>query len=445
MKTGLLSLILCIFLLSCETEVVPPPPPPDPVPTIGLIVEDTGVTEMWLRVSMSQTAWERGFTLVRDGVPIDTAILLTADSVFVDEGILPNQQYTYQAFRISDSEILDSTDKVQATTMDTTSHEFTWEMFEFGDHSSSVLYDVAIIDENNIWAVGEIYLNDSTGQGDPDSYNVMRWDGSSWEILRLGFPICDANGNEQGTSSITGTAIFVFSESDIWISSGGSLLHWDGRQYERICMSIGYQKRNITTLWGTDGDLYWGGTNGYLAYNGGSGWQQVATGTTLDINDIYGAVDTQTSETEILAVAAQPFVSADRRILRIAGATVETVSDSGIPWSLRTTWFKTDRRYFVAGDGTYSKRSLQTVEPWTEADLSRYYLYKMRGSDINDVVASGSFGEVLHFNGVSWRSFHSVVGLSAGWYYSVAISGNLVVAVGSDGSRAIIAQGIRAP
>ena len=44
---------------------------------------------------------------------------------------------------------------------DTTSHNFTWETWTFGEHSSSVLNDVAIIDENNIWAVGEIYMNDS--------------------------------------------------------------------------------------------------------------------------------------------------------------------------------------------------------------------------------------------------------------------------------------------
>jgi hypothetical protein len=48
--------------------------------------------------------------------------------------------------------------------IDTTSHNFNFQTWRFGEYSSSTLYDVAIIDENNIWAVGEIYLNDSTGQ-----------------------------------------------------------------------------------------------------------------------------------------------------------------------------------------------------------------------------------------------------------------------------------------
>ncbi len=58
------------------------------------------------------------------------------------------------------------------TTMDTTSHNFTRQSFTFGQHSSSVLYDVAIIDENNIWAVGDIYMNDSLGNPDPNRYNL---------------------------------------------------------------------------------------------------------------------------------------------------------------------------------------------------------------------------------------------------------------------------------
>ena len=51
-----------------------------------------------------------------------------------------------------------------------------------------MLYDVAIIDENNIWAVGEIYLNDSLGQPDPTPYNAVHWDGISWNLKKIYFP-----------------------------------------------------------------------------------------------------------------------------------------------------------------------------------------------------------------------------------------------------------------
>jgi len=50
--------------------------------------------------------------------------------------------------------------------LDTTSHNFTWTLQRLGGASGSVLYDVAIINDTLTYAVGEMYLNDSTGQID---------------------------------------------------------------------------------------------------------------------------------------------------------------------------------------------------------------------------------------------------------------------------------------
>ena len=73
---------------------------------------------------------------------------------------------------------------VTVTTMDTTSHNFTWQTFTFGGQGgSSTLFDVAIINENDIWAVGEMYVYDSTGA--PVLYNAVHWDGSKWELKRI--------------------------------------------------------------------------------------------------------------------------------------------------------------------------------------------------------------------------------------------------------------------
>ena len=69
--------------------------------------------------------------------------------------------------------------------MDTTSHNFTFEMITFGGQiGSSVLFDVAIINENNIWAVGEIWIADTSQLG-YTKYNAVHWDGNSWELKRI--------------------------------------------------------------------------------------------------------------------------------------------------------------------------------------------------------------------------------------------------------------------
>ncbi len=54
-------------------------------------------------------------------------------------------------------------DTLQVRTLDTTSNNFTWQTFTFGDADagSSEIYDAAIISEDNIWCVGEVNVNDT--------------------------------------------------------------------------------------------------------------------------------------------------------------------------------------------------------------------------------------------------------------------------------------------
>ncbi len=70
---------------------------------------------------------------------------------------------------------------------DTTSHNFTFQTFTFGgDAGSCDLNDVAIINDTLAYAVGSIYLNDSTtGQPDPQPYNFAVWDGKVWKIQKI--------------------------------------------------------------------------------------------------------------------------------------------------------------------------------------------------------------------------------------------------------------------
>ena len=160
--------------------------------------------------------------------------------------------------------------------VDTTSHNFTWQSWSFGEHSSSALYDVAIIDENNIWAVGEIYLNDSLGQPDPTPYNSVYWDGTNWDIIRI--PTKTFSGSIVSSQIRT---IFAFNENDIWtFSIAGSFSHWNGSKWETEFVSERDGSGN--KLWGTSSsDLYLVCTNGGISYYNGTNWQKIESGTEL--------------------------------------------------------------------------------------------------------------------------------------------------------------------
>jgi hypothetical protein len=84
---------------------------------------------------------------------------------------------------------------------------------------------VSIISDSNIWAVGELFLNDSSGNLDPILYNAAHWDGSSWRVTRIPYMY-------QG-SPIYGPIrwIFALDESDIWF---GNSVHWDGQQFHNV-------------------------------------------------------------------------------------------------------------------------------------------------------------------------------------------------------------------
>jgi hypothetical protein len=61
---------------------------------------------------------------------------------------------------------------------------------------------------------------------------------------------------------------------------------------------------------------------------------------------------------------------------------------------------------------------------------------------LNDVFICGDFGEMLHYNGVSWKSYISQTGID-GAYLGLAVSGNTVIAVGEEPPQAIILMGRR--
>jgi len=89
--------------------------------------------------------------------------------------------------------------------MDTTSHDFRWEIYTLGDGTgSSCLYDVAIINETLAYAVGEIYRNDTT-------FNVAKWNGKERELMRIESLVC---GSPSYANGLAGQIIFFQNDDD---------------------------------------------------------------------------------------------------------------------------------------------------------------------------------------------------------------------------------------
>jgi hypothetical protein len=329
---------------------------------------------------------------------------------------------------------------------DTTSHNFIWKVEHLGDGASSRLSDVAILNDSLAYAVGRLYFHDSLGNWDPNAYNLAKWNGNSWELLRIEFrTIC----GQPGFTPYPTKAILAFSPTEVWIAMhGDQVARWNGElQLTAECLPVSFV---ALTMWGASTtSVYVAGNGGNILYYNGSTWQKVESGTTPAIQDIWGGVNAKIGETEILAVASEPYTSTDRKILRITGTTVSELSDAGIDWALGGVWFTPGSGYFVSGGGGIWEKSSLSDAQWLRAlegsGLTVQYLDAIRGNGMNDVVAAGANGDLLHFNGRTWRNFRDQTGLSYGEYYSIAIKGDLVIAVGEDLTRGVVAVGRRVP
>jgi hypothetical protein len=433
-KLFFLFILPMLSILSCNTTN---PPQSAQEPKLSLLVEDVSCVGAWINLKTENISFPAYTIIYKDNNILEELSIMSSDSTIYIDSLLPNKSYSIKV-SIEQGNKYYPSNSIAATTMDTTSHDFTWQKFEFGDYTSNSLFDVAIIDENNIWAGGQIYLFDSTGQRDPQPYNAVHWNGKEWEILRI------PTRNFFGTISFAQiSTIFAFNKDDIWtFSDAGSYSHWDGKTWTTEFLL--QRKGGGTKFWGTSAsDLYLACSSGGISHFDGTNWTLLNAGTNLNINDIYGAWNNRTNQFDIMAVASNLFESLDRNILQISRNIVSKENTYNLNGTLYTTWFKSNKQYYVAGDGIYQKNQF-SEDVWKNKtyDITTYYIYSIRGNDINDIIAVGGFGEMLHFNGIRWKSFMNETGIN-GNLYSVNIEDNLVVAVGYGSTKGVIFIGQR--
>jgi hypothetical protein len=348
----------------------------------------------------------------------------------LNEGLLPRCTYTYQLQKLgNDSSVVETSASVQLTTMDTTSHNFTWQIDTLGTHSS-VLYDLAIINDTLVYAVGEIFHRDSSENW--TFFNLAKWNGREWTLHRVYY---------RGNNIIHTRWILAFAWNDIWITP---YTHWDGMTWREVPFDPIFSGVGTNKAWGTSsGDFYVVGNGGFIAHYDGVQWRRVESGTGLDIVDVFGS--TNQSVKQILAVASRAYATRDRAILHIDALSGQatTLSDSGITQPLEGIWFVGGRIYYVVGSGIYRRWSVNSHESWRalHTGVTPNYSYSVRGTAMNDLIVVGAFGDVIHFNGLNWKVIQEL--RTNGNFYRVAVTSRLVVAIGFRGGREVVVRGYR--
>ncbi len=419
--------LLISLLLSCNTTE-PPPFKEEPPKAIKLKLLDVSCTEAFINVNADDSVLPVAITLKKDNTALFSFTLTKTDTVVIDTTLQPNINYTYQTTaQIKGKE--ENSDTLQVKTLNTTSHNFTWQIFTFGQHSSSILYDVAIIDENNIWAVGEIYA-DTTGQ----AYNAVHWNGTSWELKRIRY-----YGACSAVEYPPLKAIYAFSANNIVITNGGSIGWFDGNTVRLDCGVNPLLTGAINKMWGSSSnDLYVVGNSGSIAHYQNGVWSKVESGTATNLNDIWGYYDRIDNEESVLSVASNIMHLGEYRLLAISNNTAhDTLNWTYNDYWLKTVWFKNKYSPVYIGGGGIKvyKRNY-----WEEQHISNNFIQCIRGTDVNDIFASGDNGFLGHFNGIQWHIYNELYSETV--FLRTVIRGNTVIIVGYNFSGLQVGEAI---
>ena len=420
------SLVIFFSLFShyaCDTTE-----PPTNNHTLILELEDVSSTEAWLQFTGTGLELPKTLTLYSDDKVNEIIELSTNDTLIYVDSLLPNKSYKVKAALNTNNNQQLVTNEVTFTTMDTTSQDYNWQEFMFGDPSSeaSLIYDVAIINPNNIWAVGEIFLNDSLGQ--PQRYNAVHWNGKNWELKRIKYyGVCSAVEYPLLRN------IWAFSDTNIILSNGGSIGWFNSKSIILDCRVNSLLTGAINKIWGiTNNEVYAVGTNGNVVCYQNGNWEKLESTTTTNINDAWGVENENKTSIVYCPVSSIFNPPQDKKILKISNEKVDSVS-----WAkdkmLYSCWTDNNHYLYVCGSGAYSNRSGQ----WQQENLPAISMNMIRGNAKNDIFIIGDLGFAAHFNGVRWKVFNE----NFGNIYRLAVNKNLVSFVGQKNGYGYLVVG----
>lgn len=441
--------------LSCQEPEEPAGTIPDNR-RLSLSLADVDVFTATLSLETKDLQLPAALTLTRNGEPVHSFSLHQPDTSLYDSTLTASTDYTWQILLKKGDQTEKSSNVLAGRTLDTTSHNFTWRVDTLGYYLSSVR-DVAIVNENNIWAVGEFYKKhadrDSTVA---DRYNAAHWDGKAWTLIKI--PTQDysnyINHLPPGTYPYDITCIWVVDENNIWgFSEAGSYVHFNGNSWSTDWVANRWGM--VQKIWGSSGsDLYFVGTNGGISHFNGSTFTRIPYPDVVDFVDVWGDQDGV-----VRAVGNKLNSSYYSEAVRItpASATVEftglnrTESGPTAPPDLfySVWWKKSNQIWFQADNGShfYKKNIFWKLFSNDYGEESNHGIF-VRGNSNQDIAFCGVYGQVFHYNGSTvkkWRDPGSIV-----YYLKCAIKGNTIVAGGwdlgtsfDDQTRAVITIGKR--
>jgi len=390
------------------------------------------VTEAYLRIDVKQLPSNSVIKIYRNGALWLEGSYSALDSVLHDEGLTPGSSVVYRAEVEKAGEVIGRSDEVRIQLKPTTSHDVTWYIYEFESiGGGGRFFDVAIVNKNDIWVVGEIYHG-------YDLVNALHWDGSGWEEIRIQTNACggvDYPSIKCVNKLEDGTVIFGHEDA--------SITFYKNRKYENDCSYINEIGAGLWSMFVRDSDhIYIGANKGEISLFNGNKWKKLFSIPELFIQTIWSS-NNENNISEVFALASDFYRHPGSWLIKIEGEEASIIADSAeIPRGMAGLWFSSGKEYWLVGDGVL--RSRLSPHNWQGfRDFPRYFSHAIAATDINDVWVVGAYGLVSHYNGESWHHYGGRKLPPHGLLLSVAVTRDVIIAVGTKSSKGYIVMGQR--
>ncbi|QOJ29530.1 MAG: hypothetical protein HRU80_11855 [Ignavibacteriales bacterium] len=388
---------------------------------ITLTALDASCTEVWLELKFSNLTQPANVAIQMDGKDHLRLLSLNRDTFLVIEDLEPSANYSFRAIIRYEGKDDKISNTVQVRTMDTTSHNFTWQTWTFGAGGpTAILYDGFIFDENNIWVTGHYYYNG-------DSHNALQWNGVKWEEKRILYQ------TQQGFSFAQIRSLHPSTHDNIFFSNG---TRWNGKRFESIPpLNIDFPA-HINKIWGTSPDnFYIAGDYGNLAQYRNGTWIKLNSGVNSDLQDIYGIWDKNNRYIIYGAATNSLSTTGEKKIFRLMADNQLNYFEWPESLDVTSVWGPSEMRLYAAGSGVHVYKNGWKLLP----EIDYLYSERIRGTGHNNIFAVGHLGLVAHFNGVSWKNYRIFGSGTA--FYGLHVTEKMVVIAGYKNSLGFIALG----
>ncbi len=425
-------LIALTLLHSCDTTE------PKTEKNITIQEYDVAVTEAYIHLSF-ESKQKRSLQLYRDNKFIYSFNCSEKDTVIIDTSLTKMSNYIYEVRDYQNSKLVCKSNKINITTLLPTSHDFVWQKWLFGNIGTNEINDIEIIDENNIWAVGSIWVQDSSTV----LYNCIHWDGVSWKLLRVPSQI---SPNNDELVYVPLVSVLALANTEVLVTNGGQTIHWDGEKWDN--WSFFYENINDTSFWGINkissfknGNILAFGNKGNLfgsiREDSKIKWSKIKTEYTGNYYDAWEYLD-YNENNKILTLNIDPNNYNNNKFVIVNSNHSFTSLFSVNSVLVSSAWTHKGFPIFGAGSKLFTNKNGW----WTEVENGcNNYIEKIRGTNLANIFTVGHFGSVHHYNGVSWYSVKNLQ--MEGIIKTISIQKDKVAIAGIENNKAIISVGRR--